>query len=230
MTRWEYWVALVTANSDFYNPTEPNNGLNNDWFHYQNVNWGVYHRIITTLEYNGVQMTFTEDTEIEINDYSSNPDFTTKEVETYTLAGASLFDAVNSRWYIQSFANTEVRATFEKNATMDINKCYVVFGIEIFEQGGIGARQRYSSKWQTSNPLTSFVPFVSGVGNRVKLTQPTTDTIVASATLDFNLLPTGNITYTIVARLYEDLGDDGNKITEDGIDKITEDSIIKIIE
>jgi len=230
MTRWEYWVALASASLEFYDVLEPNNGLNNDWFRYQNVDWKIYHRITTNLTYDNIPMVFSQDTEIEINDYETNPDFTTKEVETFTLAGASLYDSANARWYIQSFANTIVKATFVKNIAIDINLCYVVFGIEIFEQGGIGGRQRYSSKWQTSNPLTNFIPFTSGIGNRVKLEQPTSDTIVAKAIIDSNLLPIGNITYTIVARLYENDGSAGNKITEDEIDKETEDTIIKIIE
>ena len=230
MTRWEYWVALASANLEFYDVLEPNNGLNNDWFRYQNVDWKIYHRVTTNLTYDNIPMVFSQDTEVEINDYETNPDFTTKEVETFTLAGASLYDSANSRWYIQSFANTIVKATFVKNTSIDINLCYVVFGIEIFEQGGIGGRQRYSSKWQTSNPLTNFIPFTSGIGNRVKLEQPTSDTIVAKAIIDSNLLPIGNITYTIVARLYENDGTAGNKITEDDIDKETEDTIIKIIE
>jgi hypothetical protein len=78
--------------------------------------------------------------------------------------------------------------------------------------------------------LTNFIPFTSGIGNRVKLEQPTSDTIVAKAIIDSNLLPIGNITYTIVARLYENDGSASNKITEDEIDKETEDTIIKIIE
>jgi hypothetical protein len=230
MIRWEDWVALATASMEFYNTGQPNNGLNNEWTHYQTVDWQIYHRIAVNLTYNGSPMYFKEDTLFDLNVYENNPDYTTKDVETFTLAGASLYDSSNSRWYIQSFANTLVKATFVKNIPIDIDKCYVVFGIEIFEQGGIGGRQRYSSKWQTSNPLTSFIPFTTGIGNRVKLEQPATDTIVAKAILDFNLLPIGNITYSIVARLYEDDGTAGNKITEDGIDKITEDDIQKIIE
>lgn len=230
MIRWEYWIPLLTANSDFYDTSEPNNGLNNDWFHYQNANWKVYHRITTQLEYNGVAMSFTQDTEIEINDYESNSAYTTKDVESYTLAGVSLYDSVNARWYIQSFADTIIKATFVNVGTLDINKCYVEFHIWIFENSTIASAQRYSSKWVTNNPLTMFIPLTGVAGNRIELTQPTTDTIIAKAVIDHNYLPTGNITYSLVARLYVDDETQGNKITEDGVDKITEDSIIKIIE
>jgi hypothetical protein len=64
----------------------------------------------------------------------------------------------------------------------------------------------------------------------VELTQPTSDTIIAKAVIDHTLLPQGNIIYKIVARLYENDGSAGNKITEDGIDKFTEDDEQKIIE
>ena len=230
MIRWEDWIQLIGANTDFYDITEPNNGLNQDWFRYQNANWNVYHRVQTTVNYGGTDMTYTEDTKIVINDYESNADYVTKDVETYTMAGASLYDVVNSRWYIQSNANTQVKATFEKNVPLNISLCYVVFGIEIYEQGGIGGRQRYSSKWQTSTPLTCFIPLTGASGNRVELSQPASDTIVAKAVIDYTLLPQGNIVYTIVARLYEADESAGNKITEDSIDKFTEDDNQKIIE
>jgi phospholipase/lecithinase/hemolysin len=223
-------VALIGANTDFYDAAETNNGLNQDWFRYQNTDWGVYFRTEVDITYGGVPMSYTQDSQIEINDYESNTDFTTKDVETYDMSGNSLFDSINSRWYVQSFANTQVKATFVKNVPIDINLCYVVFGIQIFEQGGIGTRQRYSSKWQTSNPLTCFIPLTGVSGNRIELSQPTTDTIIAKAVIDYTLLPQGNITYTIVARLYENDGTSGNKITEDDIDKFTEDDEQKIIE
>lgn len=230
MIRWEYWIALIGANTDFYDINYPQNGLNQDWFRYQNADWGVYFRTVIDITYNGIPMSYKLDNLIEINDYESNVDFTTKDVESYTMSGNSLFDSVNSRWYIQSFANTQIKATFEKNAPLNINLCYVVFGIEIFEQGGIAGRQRYSSKWATNNPLTCFIPLTGISGNKVELTQPASDTIVAKAVIDHTLLPQGNIIYKIVARLYENDGSAGNKITEDGIDKFTEDDEQKIIE
>lgn len=230
MIRWEDWVQLIGASNDFYDSTEPNNGLNQDWFRYQNTDWNVYHRVQTLVSYGGTDMTYTEDTKIIIHDYESNTDFVAKDVETYTMAGNSLYDSVNSRWYIQSTANTQVKATFEKNTAINISLCYVVFGIEIYEQGGIGGRQRYSSKWQTSTPLTCFIPLTGVSGNRVELTQPTSDTIVAKAVIDYTLLPQGNITYTIVARLYENDGTANYKVTEDDVNKFTEDDEQKIIE
>ena len=44
MIRWEAWVALLGVNSDFFNPSEQNNGQNQDWFHYLNANWEIYFR------------------------------------------------------------------------------------------------------------------------------------------------------------------------------------------
>jgi hypothetical protein len=230
MIRWEYWIALLGANTDFYDINYPQNGLNQDWFRYQNADWGVYFRTVIDITYNGIPMSYKLDNLIDINDYETNVDYTTKDVESFDMSGNSLFDAVNSRWYIQSFANTQIKATFEKNAPLNINLCYVVFGIEIFEQGGIAGRQRYSSKWATNNPLTCFIPLTGISGNKVELTQPTSDTIIAKAVIDHTLLPQGNIVYKIVARLYENDGSAGNKITEDGIDKFTEDDEQKIIE
>lgn len=56
--------------------------------------------------------------------------------------------------------------------------------------------------WETTFPLTWFVP-ISGIYDKVVLTQINSTTIKAEAVLDYNALPVGNITYDIVARIYE---------------------------
>jgi hypothetical protein len=232
MIRWEYWISLLGVNSEFYNTSLPNNGLNELWLNYQNGDWAVYHRtIIRQVSQSGAVIfnDFVSDLEIEINDYESNPAYTTKDVETYSEDGSvAYFDAGNSRWYYSLTERTLVRAIFEKATSFDFENVYVVFGIEIFENGGIGGRRRFSSVWETDTPLTWFVP-LNGA-NTVKLTNDVATEIIAEAFLDPEQIPNGEFVFKIVARIYEADLTETNKITEAGVDKITEASVIKIIE
>jgi hypothetical protein len=232
MIRWEYWIQLLGVNSEFYNPSLPNNGLNQLWLNYQTGDWAVYHRtIIRQVSQSGAVVfnDFVSDLEIEINDYESNPAYTTKDVETYSEDGSvEYFDAGNSRWYYSLTERTLVRAIFEKATSFDFENVYVVFGIEIFENGGIGGRRRFSSVWETDTPLTWFVPLTGA--NTVKLTNDVSTEIIAEAFLDPEQIPNGEFVFKIVARIYEADLTETNKITEAGVDKITEASVIKIIE
>ena len=232
MIRWEYWIALLGVNSEFYNPSLPNNGLNQLWLNYQTGDWAVYHRtIIRQVSQSGAVVfnDFVSDLEIEINDYESNPAYTIKDVETYSEDGSvAYFDAGNSRWYYSLTERTLVRAIFEKSTSFDFENVYVVFGIEIFENGGIGGRRRFSSVWETDTPLTWFVPLTGA--NTVKLTNDVSTEIIAEAFLDPEQIPNGEFVFKIVARIYEADLTETNKITEAGVDKITEASVIKIIE
>jgi hypothetical protein len=232
MIRWEYWIALLGVNSEFYNTSLPNNGLNELWLNYQTGDWAVYHRtIIRQVSQSGAVIfnDYVSDLEIEINDYESNPAYTTKDVETYSEDGSvAYFDAGNSRWYYSLTERTLVRAIFEKSTSFDFENVYVVFGIEIFENGGIGGRRRFSSVWETDTPLTWFIP-INGA-NTVKLTNDVSTEIIAEAFLDPEQIPNGEFVFKIVARIYEADLTETNKITEAGVDKITEASVIKIIE
>lgn len=230
MIRWENWVQLIGANSDFYNPSQLNNGLNQDWEHYLTSDWEIYFRTGYDVVSSVGPYHFEKDLLIPINDYATNPDYITKKVESFTTGGTQLLSTgVN---YIQAAQNTVIKATFEKTGGLDKDDCRVVFGIEIRQQGGIGGRVRYSSVWETANPLTWFVPF-SGSINKVLISQITSDKVEAKATLDHTLLPQGNITYTIVARLYEvpaPIKPGDYKRMEDGVYKLMEDGTQKIME
>jgi hypothetical protein len=79
--------------------------------------------------------------------------------------------------------------------------------------------------------LTWFIP-ISGIDDKVVLTQINSTTIKAEAVLDHNALPVGNITYDIVARIYEvekTPDPEFDKTMTDGTFKTTTDGNIKSI-
>jgi hypothetical protein len=230
MIRWEEWIQLASASNDFFNPSEQQNGQNQNWEHYQNFGWEIYFRSQVEGISLGGSFSFKKDTLIEINDYSTNPDYSIKKIETFNLAGTQLL--VGGTNFIQSFAPTVVVATFTKPTGLLVADSRVVFGIEIYEQGGINGRVRYSSVWETQNPLTWFIPF-SGSIEKINLLQNGGTIVEARAVLDNNLLPVGDFIYSIVARLYEvpaPINPEGFKKMEDGTYKIMEDGTQKIIE
>jgi hypothetical protein len=230
MIRWENWIQLITANSDFFNPAQQQNGQNQDWEHYQDFTWKIYFRSSVDGVSEGGSFSFSKDILIEINDYATNPDYSAKTIETFNLAGTQLFAGGTN--FIQSFAPTVVKATFAKAAGLLVANSRIVFGIEIYEQGGINGRVRYSSVWETTNPLTWFIPF-SGSADKVVISQVNPTTVEARAVLDHNLLPAGNFTYSIVARIYEvpaPINPEDFKKMEDGTYKLMEDGTQKILE
>ncbi|CDW81526.1 UNKNOWN [Stylonychia lemnae] len=56
VNQWEYWVALSSANQVFFNQSQPNNGLNNDWRHYSDIisDWRLEYRTEVAMKVNGV--------------------------------------------------------------------------------------------------------------------------------------------------------------------------------
>jgi len=168
--------------------------------HYLNGDWEIYFRTAYDVVSSVGPYHFEKDLLIPINDYATNPDYVTKKVESFTTGGTLLQSTGID--YIQANQNTVIKATFEKSGGLLVANCRVVFGLEVRQQGGIGGRVRYSSVWETANPLTWFIPF-SGSIDKVLISQITADKVEAKATLDYTLLPQGNITYTVVARLYE---------------------------
>jgi hypothetical protein len=230
MIRWENWIQLITANSDFFNPSQQQNGQNQDWEHYQDFTWKLYFRSSVEGITDGGSFTLNKDVLVEINDYATNPDYSAKTIETFNLAGVPLVAGGTN--FIQSFAPTVVKATFTKAAGLLVANSRIVFGIEIHEQGGINGRVRYSSVWETTNPLTWFIPF-SGSANKVVISQVGGTTVEARAVLDHNLLPAGNFIYSIVARIYEvpaPINPETYKKMEDGTYKLMEDGTQKILE
>jgi len=231
MIRWEKWLQLIGVNADFFNPSQPNNGFNQDWFHYLTSNWEIYFRTKVDVNTGVGTYQFSKDLLLPINDYASNTDFTVKKVESFKMDGTTQLLAGGNN-YIQANENTIVRATFTKTGGLDVDNAHVVFGIEVKNQGGIGGRVRFSSVWETSPTTpTWFIP-ISGTDDKVILTQINSTTIKAEAVIDYLTLPQGNITYDIVARLYEDPApppEIESKFMSDGTPKLMSDGTLKVI-
>lgn len=158
--RWEYWISLMTADNDFYNISQPQNGLNNFWIHYfVNNFWKIKSRLDITVLINGVsqlvrcELDLTPGTD-DVNDYSSNTDYTQKSIKTSKIGGA----LSNTPSYIYGNEFTVVVGELRKVTpwTEDTNKVKGLNWIEPFEGAGITVRTRGSS-YYAATPESVFI-------------------------------------------------------------------------
>lgn len=201
LMRWEYWIALATANQDFFDINEPNNGLNEFWHRYSTIgDWQLYYELELNTTKNGETLIYSDLKLIDSVDYNSNAAWDSETIRTYDPdSGTPLTDG-GSDHYILGYKDTRVEALFNYVPGSPIlGNCTVVFGIEAFEEGGIAGRRRFSSKW----PMSSDTWFKAlDITNRVKLSL-VGNKVKAEALIDYTKLPVPPKTkFKIAARLY----------------------------
>jgi len=238
LIRWEYFLPLLTANYDFFDATEPNNGLNNDWFRYQDLlaDWKVYYEVIIKAKKDGVPLIFNIEEQALLFDYDDKfVDFQFVSIKSYDPDSLTeLLDPSGPTKFLLGYKNTLVKAVFSNLTNHPITLADVHFcvGIEVYEEGGVSGRRRISSVW-TLDSDTWFLS-TDGSGKVVKTLQTQVnpgDLIEASMYVDFSKIPLNKDYFKITARLY-----DGNslsplaRVDEHDVDRFTEDSDLRIIE
>ncbi len=205
LNRWEYWVQLLTTNNAFLNISQPNNGVNEDWRHYNFGNWVIRYVFELNMQVNGIPALYTDYLDYKIFDRNLPAENTSCVIDTFdpdTLT--ALVDGVGNK-YILGYKNTLVKATFTDAVDgFDPNNTTVVIGIEVKEQGGHFGKFRMSSKW-VSDSDTIFIPLTGQT--KVKLTFAGIppifgNTCVAEALVDFNGLDLSAPNYKLTARIY----------------------------
>jgi len=201
LIRWEDWVALSTANQDFFDTGEPNNGLNEFWHRYSTIaNWDLFTEIIINTTKNDNALIFSKESIIESQDYNTNPDWINETIRTFDPDTGNPLTDGGTKHFLLGFKDTRVEAIFESSTgTPVIANVTVVLGIEVFEEGGIQGRRRMSSKFASGSD-TWFKSL--DTTNKTKLTALSGDRIKAEALVDFTQLPNKG-KFKIVARIYE---------------------------
>lgn len=148
--RWEYWQGLLTANNDFFNTSQPMNGMNQFWQHYfVDGVWKLQARLDLTCNVAGDLTIIQCELDIasvpgNVNDYNSNTDFINKEIKTNKIGGTPS----NAPCIVYANEDTEVFAYFEKTTPWNPSEqaaMSAVMWIEPYESGGITQRTRGSS-------------------------------------------------------------------------------------
>lgn len=201
LIRWEYFTALTNVNADFFDTSEPNNGWNQFWHHYTTLtDWGLYYNQKILVSKNGDPLLYESDIQLLSDDYDSNPDWEPDGIKSFNNAtNVQLYDVGTMRNFLLGFEATRIEATFTKISGAPIlANCYVVFGIEVFEQGGIAGRRRISSVY----PLED--TWFKSVDNSNKIVLSLSgNTITAKALIDNTLIPLNVRAFKITARIYE---------------------------
>lgn len=187
IVRWEYWVA-ITANMDFFDPSQPNNGFNQFWDHYQVSNWKLYYEISITALKNGTLQGYSLKSQLNSFGWDESSTWEPDSIKTYDVdTGDELLDPAIPRKYILGYKNTRVEALFENNfGAVDLDNTVVFFHIGRWETDTVTGVRRFSSE----HVMTSDTYFKSvDTSNKIKLTAPAVDTIKAEALIDFTQLP-----------------------------------------
>lgn len=158
--RWEYWMQLMTADNYFYNNTQPNDGLNHFWNHYfVNGVWNLKSRLDLNVLINGIPQLVRAELNLtpladSINDYSSNTDYTQKNIKTSKIGGT----LTNAPCFIYGKEFTVVVGDFRKVTpwTEDTEKVKGLNWIEPFEGAGVTVRTRGSS-FYNATPESVFI-------------------------------------------------------------------------
>lgn len=197
LNRWEYWQKLEGVNSAFFDVGQPNNNFNNFWHRYSLLaNWGIFIELKINATKNGEPLVYRQELNLPSFGYNSNPDWTAESIKSYDNSNNELISGGNK--FINGYEDTKIEAKFTKTTSFLLANIFVVFGIEVYEQGGIFGRRRYSSKWVTTDDTW----FKSISGNGLVSLQQTGNTVTATVLIDKSLLPV-NSKYKVTARLYD---------------------------
>ena len=232
MMRWEDWIALLNANTNFFDASLPNNGLNQLWNRYSTfADWDIYYRnqvVINQLDAItniNSQSTFSQDKIIDSFTYLESTDWISEDISSFTLTGSPLISGGNE--FIQGFQDTKIIAskTWAGAGAKPDNATEVVWvmRIEVYEQGSITDIRFISSVYD----WLQFSWFKStDFSNKLVLSE-TGGVFKAEALIDYTLIPAGT-TFRVSARIYDKrTGVVSGKLLEDGSQKYTEAGISK---
>ncbi len=232
MMRWEDWIALLNANTNFFDASLPQNGLNQLWNRYSTfANWDVYYRnqvILNQLDNVtniNSQLTYSQDKIIDSFTYLESTDWINEDISSFTLTGSPLLSGGTE--FIQGFEDTKIIASKEwagagvkpDNAT----EVVWVMRIEVYEQGSITDIRFISSVYD----WLQFSWFKStDLSNKLVLSE-TGGVFKAEALIDYTLIPAGT-QFRVSARIYDKrTAVVSGKLMEDGSQKFTEAGISK---
>jgi len=211
--RWEYWKQLLAADDEFIDYTEPQNGKNQFWYHYQTGDWTigyVFELDILNLG-TGVLTTHRETNVLTAKDYSSNPNWYNKEIKLFD-GGVELPPG-----YMLGTSDTTVVAQFICDDLTISDDIKGLMWIESYEGDGITERTRISSEYDV-NSLSLWKAYpLCPTPNRLWV-QKIGTIVTLTADIDYTKIPANKPKFTFYARIYNDtVGILGEEIREANI-------------
>ena len=225
--RWEDFVSLPTANDDMFDPTEPNDGLNQDWPRIDTfADWIINYRTSISITKNGNPLTYTTDKRVWTYTYDEGLEWSGNVLRTYD-ENDNLIASSGSPVVIK-YADGRVEAEFNfvGATTPSISDLVIVLKIDVFEEGTFKGTYWLSSAYD-AHPSTWWYSVDSS--NRVVITNPSANKFIGEAKLSGAKLPK-KPRFKITPRIYdireaEPPGPpDVPKLMEDGTPKLMDGS------
>lgn len=220
--RWEYWEARANANDEFFDTSQPNNGLNHDWVRINSFpDWDIYYRIVINASKNGNVLTFTDETIMGLEDYLAGTEWDTENIKTYIN---STNDPILSSgiYGISQVDNTRAEAemTYLGVESFSPSDLVAVIKINAFERGNFKEQFTLSTLYPP-HPNTKWLGI--SPSDMAVITNPSGDIWRTSAILQALLL--GDETnWRISHRLYAPPFGDAKEMEDDTIKNLEDNS------
>ncbi len=220
--RWEYWEARANANDEFFDTSQPNNGLNHDWVRINSFpDWDIYYRIVINASKNGNVLTFTDETIMGLEDYLAGTEWDTENIKTYIN---STNDPILSSgiYGISQVDNTRAEAemTYLGVESFSPSDLVAVIKINAFERGNFKEQFTLSTLYPP-HPNTKWLGI--SPSDMAVITNPSGDIWRTSAILQAALL--GEETnWRISHRLYAPPFGDAKEMEDDTIKNLEDNS------
>lgn len=196
---WQYWIEKQGVNSEFFDQNEPENGLNEDWFRYfEALGWEMYVDVKYEINNDGFLYENTFRRQIQMIDYTQNPNWVLETIETLDVDTLQHFPASN----IWKDKDTRVRAsaTTTNGINPDLKDVYFVVRLHVKEKGGVESQHSFSNRMGSNIPGYLKTLDYQLYGDTLKVVK-NGNTFVAECLIDHTKLPQGENEYTISAHI-----------------------------
>lgn len=193
-SRWEYWrnILGVNNNTDIYNPSEPNDGLNYFYFQLSNPSNTLHHVLELNLRSEGVDYISKNEMQFNVEDFDVSVFFAPGVLKSFNESMAELISGSDK--FIQSDGLTliEYSSEYIGAGSILVDDFEVVIFIQLLEEGGQDTIKMVSSKFNTGSDAW---------GSSLVEKQLIGTTAKGSAYLDCSKLPLGS-EYSVYGRIY----------------------------
>lgn len=206
--RWENFIAYVkpagaagNVSSDFFDPTLPNNGQDENWIRYDALaGWSIFYRTTITAIKNGDPLTYIKDSQLTTFDYLLGTEWDTENIKTFDENDALLADGGSS--FIIHYADGRIQAEFTYIGPAPnplLSEIDIVLKLDVFEKGTYKNTYWLSSAYD-AHPDTWWRSI--GITNRVVVSNPSGNIFRGEALVIGSLLPE-ELSFKCTARIYD---------------------------
>ncbi len=145
--RWEDWVAKAGVDGEFLDQTQPQNGLNENWYRYASTSgWSVKHVLEVVIEEDGLISQQTIERALTINDYESNTNWINEAV--IALDPVTLVQIPGNQIYLDS--PTLIRVSAESiGVPPGISEVAMIVRVRLEETDDKNGITRFANKYET---------------------------------------------------------------------------------